>query len=145
MRITCPRCERVYDDERRVATCPHVQPLLAQRADPYERFEAYEVRAMGTAVYPKSHSDLPIYPALKLCGEAGEVAEKIGKCIRDAGSKLSDEARHDLLLELGDVLWYVTAISRDLGSSLNEIAHLNLSKLSSRAARGKIKGEGDHR
>ena len=47
--------------------------------------------------------------------------------------------------EIGDVLWYVAALSSDLGLSLDKIAQKNLSKLESRMKRGVIKGSGDNR
>lgn len=92
-----------------------------------------------------------IYPALALNEEAGEVAGKISKLIRDQGlkfdgsEKLTDAQRADICYELGDCLWQIAALSRDLGVSLNEVAHMNLEKLSSRAARRTLSGSGDHR
>lgn len=86
-----------------------------------------------------------VYPALKLCGEAGEVVEKLGKIIRDKGGKISEEARLDLLKELGDVLWYVTSLADDFDSTLSEVANMNIEKLSSRSSRGVIHGSGDNR
>ena len=92
-----------------------------------------------------------IYPALGLSNEAGEVLGKIKKLIRDQevtfgpNQKLSDRDRAALADELGDVLWYVAALARDLGISMNELAHINIEKLKSRQKRGVIKGSGDHR
>lgn len=84
---------------------------------------------------------LPIYPALGLCGEAGEFADKIKKTWRN-GTPLDKRAA---LLELGDVLWYLSACARDLGSSLEEVAAMNVAKLLDRRARGVLKSEGDNR
>jgi NTP pyrophosphatase (non-canonical NTP hydrolase) len=108
-------------------------------------FDEYSDEALKTAVYPRIHSSLPIYPTLKLAGEAGEVSEKIGKIIRDKNGELSEDDRRLLLKELGDVLWYVNAIANELESSLDEVADMNIKKLSSRAARGTIQGSGDER
>ena len=47
--------------------------------------------------------------------------------------------------ELGDVLWYISQISSELGLSLEDVAKSNLKKLFSRLRRGKIKGSGDNR
>jgi NTP pyrophosphatase (non-canonical NTP hydrolase) len=78
---------------------------------------------------------------LGLCGEAGEVAEKAKKKFRDQ-NRVTVEA---IQLELGDVLFYVTAVANMYGSNLEEIARMNLKKLNDRAERGVIRGEGDNR
>ena len=79
------------------------------------------------------------YPGLGLAGEAGEVAEKLKKHYRDGASLAG------LVKELGDVLWYMAAIARNLGITLEEVAQANLGKITSRKERGKIHGEGDNR
>jgi len=78
---------------------------------------------------------------LGLTGEAGEVAEKIKKLFRDS-SKFSDE---EVLKELGDVLFYVTALSNIFGGNLRKIMEMNMTKLNDREQRGKLKGSGDNR
>lgn len=104
----------------------------------------YQQGARRTARYPGVGSN-PIYPTLGLCGEAGEVADKVKKVIRDQGGDFSAEVRQSLKLELGDVLWYVAQLSSELGFELAEIAEANLSKLASRAERDVIGGSGDLR
>ncbi len=109
--------------------------------------QAYQDQARSTARYP---SDVALlYPTLKLAGEAGEVAEKLGKAMRDAGwlpgQPVPTELRDALVKELGDVLWYVASVAVDLGSSLEEVAKVNVEKLASRAERGVIHGSGDER
>lgn len=86
-----------------------------------------------------------VYCGLKLAGEAGEVAEKLGKLYRDRGGERDGEVDQSLALELGDVLWYVAMLARELGYELEDIAYLNISKLESRKARGVIGGSGDDR
>jgi NTP pyrophosphatase (non-canonical NTP hydrolase) len=81
-----------------------------------------------------------MYPTLGLCGEAGEVAEKVKKQVRDGVFN-----RHEVAKELGDVLWYLANISNDIGYSLKEIANMNVDKLRSRKERDVIKGSGDNR
>lgn len=105
---------------------------------------AYAEDALATAVYPDRGSNY-IYPALKLAGEAGEVAEKVGKLIRDKGGVVDDEFRLAIKKELGDVLWYVAAMSFEMGFTLEDVANTNIEKLQSRHARGKIQGSGDDR
>ena len=80
------------------------------------------------------------YCALALAGEAGEVANRVKKCVRDDGSRIGAEARADILFELGDVLWYTTALTINLGSTLEEIMELNEEKLNARRAEQKVTG-----
>lgn len=106
-------------------------------------FVEYQSRAYSTAIYPKEYK--VIYPALKLNGEAGEVAELIGKMLRDDNGILSNERKARISKEVGDVLWYVAAVATDCGLDLNEIAEENIAKLASRKERGVLKGDGSDR
>ena len=107
-------------------------------------FDEYQELAKATAIYPSRYAK--VYPALGLCGEAGEVAEKIKKVIRDGVDYLHEEEfKADLTKELGDVLWYVAALANDLDISLNDVAEGNIEKLASRKKRNKIGGSGDNR
>ena len=85
------------------------------------------------------------YLALGLCGETGEVAEKIKKVIRDNNGIVTPEKRKELSKELGDVLWYLANLSDHLGIPLSLIAQKNLDKLDSRRDRNKLQGSGDNR
>ncbi len=104
----------------------------------------YQQRSRATAVYPHAGENLT-YPALGLCGEAGECAEKVKKAIRDDDGVLSDERRAALAAELGDVLWYVAQLATEARLDLDEIAEDNLAKLLSRRDRGVLQGSGDAR
>ena len=108
------------------------------------RLSAYQERSRVTAVYPDAGANL-LYPTLGLCGEAGEVAEKVKKMIRDDGGVLSPERRGALAGELGDVLWYVAQLATEAGLDLDVIARDNLDKLRSREERGALSGSGDER
>jgi NTP pyrophosphatase (non-canonical NTP hydrolase) len=77
---------------------------------------------------------------LGLAGEAGEVANKVKKIIRDNAFD-----RGGIAAELGDCLWYIAALARDLNISLSDIAKENLDKLDKRKKDGKIAGNGDYR
>ena len=107
-------------------------------------FSDYQRRSRATALYPGLGESLA-YPALGLCGEAGEVAELVKKALRDEGGVLSAERRDLLTRELGDVLWYLAQLSTEAGLDLGAIAAANLEKLASRAARGTLHGAGDDR
>ena len=100
-------------------------------------FDEDQEFARSTAIYPAECKIT--YPTLGLCGETGEVAEKVKKNIRD-GKSLDGVG-----LELGDVLWYISALADDLGVTLEEVAQANVDKLRSRMERGKIGGSGDYR
>lgn len=102
-------------------------------------FDDYQKVAKTTAIYPENYKI--VYPALGLAGEAGEVCEKIKKSIRD-GKPLDVQ---QLTLELGDVLWYISAIASDAGILLDTVAQNNLLKLKSRQERSVISGSGDNR
>ena len=109
-------------------------------------FEEYQSFCKTTAIYP-TNTQL-MYPALGLTGEAGEVANKIKKLVRDgvpADWRNSTEFKEQIAAELGDVLWYLSALATDLDMSLGRIAKNNMDKLSSRKERGKIGGSGDNR
>lgn len=106
-------------------------------------FNEYQSASAETRIYPVEHQ--VVYPALGLCGEAGEVAEKIKKVLRDSGGVISDEKREELKKELGDVIWYLAALAGDLNLDLGEIAQMNIDKLQSRKQRGVLSGSGDNR
>lgn len=106
-------------------------------------FDEYQQQSATTAIYDKKLKVL--YPALGLGGEAGEVLEKVKKCYRDLDGKLTPQVTQQIALELGDVLWYVAALARDLGISLDSIAELNVNKLTRRRLADKLKGSGDNR
>lgn len=109
--------------------------------------DEYQIAARRTALYPDEARLL--YPVLKLAGEAGEVAEKVGKLMRDEGwlpgQNLNESQRDALAKELGDVLWYIASVAADLGLSLDEVGRANIAKLADRQARGALKGSGDDR
>ena len=107
-------------------------------------FKTYQKKARETAQYPNLGSN-NIYPTLGLVGEAGEVAEKVKKVIRDKNGIFDEESIKAIKKELGDVLWYLSNLCTEFDLSLEEVALLNLEKLKLRAARGKISGSGDDR
>ena len=107
-------------------------------------FKEYQTQSRKTAKYPDAGKNF-IYPTLGLCGESGEVAEKMKKVLRDQGGVMSSETRENIKKELGDVLWYVAQIATELGLSLDTIALGNIKKLYSRLERDTLRGSGDYR
>lgn len=103
----------------------------------------YQQHALETAIYPEESRI--VYPTLGLTGEAGEVADKVKKVIRDSNREFSPEKRLEIVKEIGDVLWYCATLSRDLGYELEEVAQMNVEKLRSRMQRNHISGSGDNR
>lgn len=109
-------------------------------------FSEYEMAAAKTATWSGKQKDyLLAYLALGVSGEAGEVAEKIKKILRNDDGVVSEEKRGELKKEIGDVLWYLAMLSRELGFPFEEAAKTNIAKLADRAARGVIKSSGDNR
>ena len=106
--------------------------------------DAYQEISNLTAIYPNKGSNMS-YPALGLCGEAGEIATKVKKIYRNHDGVLTQEYREILSAELGDVLWYVAAIASELGVSLGKVALDNVAKLKDRQERNAISGDGDKR
>jgi NTP pyrophosphatase (non-canonical NTP hydrolase) len=110
--------------------------------------EDYSKQAISTLTTDHEYGEFSpqlLAQVLGLAGESGEFADKIKKIIRDNHGNISKEARVELLKELGDVLWYVNALSTLLGSDLESVAKNNLEKILSRKARGVTKGSGDNR
>ena len=104
----------------------------------------YQTGALKTAIYPNMGSNF-VYPALGLVGEAGEVADKLKKVIRDNDGVLTDPVRDAVAKELSDVCWYIAVLAYELDYNLEEIMQMNLAKLASRQERGVLSGSGDNR
>ena len=115
-------------------------------------FNEYQNQAIQTDVAHNATTDSARYngymeKALGLAGETGEVLEIIKKMIRDKGGvfETTQEDREKLKKELGDILWYLSAIAYYNDIELEDIAKTNLEKLASRQKRDKIHGSGDDR
>jgi MazG nucleotide pyrophosphohydrolase domain. len=98
----------------------------------------YQDKTRETAIYPEDEA--LEYLVLGLNGEAGEVAEKVKKHIRD-GKELDE----DFAKELGDVLWYLVRLVDEMDGDMEDVIQSNLDKLFDRKERGKIQGSGDNR
>lgn len=133
-----------------------------------QTLKAYQQAAGKSAIYPGKGTILGLlYCGLKLNGEAGELAEHIGKALRDDDAMplstgddgrrgdtdcvwLEDcnltKTRHDLIVkEIGDCLWYLGAMCNELGITLYDAASINLYKLKDRGDRDQLQGSGDER
>ncbi len=104
----------------------------------------YQAAALTTA-RPKTAKDELYHLLLGLCGEAGEIAEKAKKIIRDQDSDFSKLDTEDLKKELGDVLWHIAVISDYFDISLEDVGQTNIKKLADRMKRNVISGSGDNR
>jgi NTP pyrophosphatase (non-canonical NTP hydrolase) len=120
-------------------------------------FNDYQNKAVGMRVslqrFLIRYPDLPpevielmgvTYDGLGL-GEAGEVQGKIKKIIRDNGGEITAKAKDELILEIGDTLWYLASLCQNLGTTLENAATLNIEKLEARHKNKTVYGSGDYR
>jgi NTP pyrophosphatase (non-canonical NTP hydrolase) len=109
-------------------------------------FDLYQTLAMETAVYPGKRGLLGLlYCGLGTAEEAGEVAGKIKKVLRDNNGVVDGVQRERIKKEMGDVLWYLAGVAKELGINLGSVARENILKLQGRRERGTIHGDGDDR
>jgi len=100
--------------------------------------DEYQAAAEATAIYPPNVG--LEYTALGLVGEAGEYANKVKKLLRDGYID-----REGCIDELGDSLWYLANAAKEQGTTLDEVARRNMTKLADRQERGQLRGSGDER
>jgi len=112
------------------------------------QFSEYQKQSRVTAKYPDIDNNF-VYPTLGLVGEAGELAEKVKKLMRDkqmfTPSEVTDDVKAEILKELGDVMWYTAQLATEFGVNLDAVAEQNIEKLHSRLDRDQINGDGDNR
>lgn len=116
------------------------QPIRS-RSD--NAFNTYQEKTAQTAIYSEDLALEYLIPGL--AAEAGEVAGKWAKIIRDQGSAYDQADADAIIKEVGDVLWMIARIAAELGVSLDVVAERNLQKLADRKKRGVLGGSGDHR
>jgi NTP pyrophosphatase (non-canonical NTP hydrolase) len=108
-----------------------------------KEFDVYQMFAMETA---KLSGSMKInYPTMGLCGESGEVAEKVKKVYRDNKGIFTHDKAEEIAKELGDVLWNLAVLSHEMGFKLSDVAQMNVDKLNSRIERNTLHGNGDNR
>ena len=105
--------------------------------------DMYQKVALTTAIYPREQAI--IYPTLGLTGEAGEVANKVKKIIRDGSDSKDEKLVSEIKSEIGDCLWYIAVLANDFNIKLSDIASANIEKLATRKSKGTIHGSGDNR
>ena len=105
--------------------------------------DMYQKVALTTAIYPREQAI--IYPTLGLTGEAGEVANKVKKIIRDGSDSKDEKLVSEIKAEIGDCLWYIAVLANDFDIKLSDIASTNLEKLANRKKNNTIHGSGDTR
>lgn len=103
----------------------------------------YQKWSKSTAIY-KPEGAIP-YLTLGLVGEAGEVANKVKKVLRDNDSIMTPEVVEKIGDEIGDTMWYVARLLDELGLDIREVLQKNHDKLEDRKARNVIQGSGDKR
>lgn len=109
-------------------------------------FDDYQEFTTTTTIYPReTQTEALTYLALGLASEAGEVAGKLKKVLRDKGGVTDYADRIEINKEVGDILWYAARILDEMGYSLDYAARANRDKLESRAKRGVLGGSGDNR
>lgn len=108
-------------------------------------FNDYQQKALRTVISEGNEFNDLLHWVLGINGEAGEIAEKVKKIIRDKSGKVSDDDKQELGREIGDVLWYLAVFAHHLGIKFEDIADENLKKLADRQKRGRLQGSGDNR
>lgn len=120
------------------------------------KFSDYQEKTKTTSIYNRHAHELAYngtkrenenifklaYASLGL-GEAGEIQNKVKKVLR--GDYTIDSIKGQLRSEIGDLLWYIAALCRELNLNMDEVVEHNLEKLRFRALRNQIQGGGDDR
>ncbi len=104
----------------------------------------YQQAALRTAASKDKPNEF-FHLVLGLVGEAGEIAEKVKKLVRDHESDLKKLDKDDIIKELGDVMWYIATIADFLEVDLDVVGSRNITKLADRQRRNVIGGSGDNR
>lgn len=122
--------------------------MTEQQLSLFDPLQEYAEATRQTAVYPGAGTceiQALAYVTLGLAGEAGEVANKVKKIIRDDDGFVTSERRAMILKELGGTMWYAFRLADELGVSMADVLADNAKDLAGRQARGTIKGDGDVR
>lgn len=127
--------------------------------DNYVSVEDYETMVSEAAIYKAAVKEFVssgdteaiaklfnvFYATTGLAGEAGEVANKVKKILRDNKGVIDAEVRKKVLGELGGVVWYLAAVSAEFDLSLNDVMAYNFDQITDRQKRNVLQGDGDDR
>ena len=128
--------DRIFRRRKKIERGKIVVEVSTALLDEYQKF------ALSTA---DDCAKAPLYLAVGLCEEAGEVAGKVKKVVRDHHGFFTLDQERMVAMELGDVLWYLANMAHRIGFSLSEIAELNANKIKQRIEHNTLHGEGDER
>ncbi|MGB7443319.1 MAG: nucleoside triphosphate pyrophosphohydrolase family protein [Coleofasciculaceae cyanobacterium] len=95
------------------------------------KFKEYQDLSRQIAIRPGVDAPLT-FQVLGLCGESGEVADKLKKIMRDKGGIIEEKDKAEIAEELGDVLWHLAQVASELNWSLDDIAQASLEKVRAR-------------
>lgn len=146
----------VCNEDELLTTAFYAMEEWEHRRKSGQTFLGYDQLVEETLVCTDSHDMDVLHMAFGLVEEAGEVAGKFKRFFRGDygiptldGGEDNDPAGEEVarlaIEEMGDVLWYLAALAKLLGTDLQTIARQSATKLRDRKARNVLNGEGDHR
>ena len=156
----CPECNAILIITEKLRTPDNYYSLTTELMDtkpPVMTFDEYQEKAETTALYLNSlKAEFPELPekVVKILGisyvslglgESGEVQNKVKKIIRDAGGEITEKVIDAIKGELGDILWYIALMCKELDITMESVAEANIEKLFGRKERGVLQGSGDNR
>jgi NTP pyrophosphatase (non-canonical NTP hydrolase) len=110
-----------------------------------KNIDLYQKRCADTDSSTRCTKPAYLYYVLGMCGETGELTERIKKLMRNKKGKVDAEFVDGLKGELGDIMWYVSRLAAQFDIKMSSVTKCNLKKLKSRKQRGVIKSQGDNR
>ena len=111
----------------------------AMNINQISELDQYQEAALRTWNTNEDFGGRVLNAALGFSGESGEVADIIKKAVfhghgfDPAHCPGEEEGNtHKIALELGDILYYISIMSHEMGYTLEDIAQMNISKLATR-------------
>ena len=90
--------------------------------------DKFQKKALESVAVTGRGIDAFAHRTLGLTGEAGAVANRMKKIIRDSDGVISDEDKEYFKLKLGDTLYYVAILAELVDLKLGDVANANLEK-----------------